>query len=120
MIRRKKRLRALLVCLLLPFGVQSQQDAAVAVLRRLEPELSEALVERDAVALERLWHDDLTFIGTNGRQLTKAERLSGQRSGEGRRDGEPVSRVARMDARGRRVAATRGAGGGAARLTHVC
>jgi ketosteroid isomerase-like protein len=76
------------MCALLPCGVQSQEDEATAMLRRLEAELSEALVERDAEALERLWHDDLVFIGTNGRQFTKAERLSGQRTAEGRRDGE--------------------------------
>ena len=77
-----------LLCALLPFAAHSQEDADVAVLRRLEAEMSRALVERDAAALDRLWHEDLVFIGTNGRQFTKAERLAGQRIAEGRRDGE--------------------------------
>jgi ketosteroid isomerase-like protein len=85
---RTRRVLALLPSVLLPLCAAAQDDPDVATLRRLEAELSEALVERDAEALGRLWHDDLIFIGTNGRQFTKAERISGQRIAEGRRDGE--------------------------------
>lgn len=53
-------------------------DAAAQEVRQLEDALTQALVERDAAALDRLWHADLIFIGTNGAQTTKAERLAGQ------------------------------------------
>jgi ketosteroid isomerase-like protein len=57
-------------------------------LRRLEDELSLALVRRDAVALESLWHDDLIFIGTNGRQFGKVERIAGQKTATPPQPGE--------------------------------
>ena len=84
----QNEIRALLVYTLLPFGAHAQEDPAVAALHRLEAEMSQALVERDAAALDRLWHEDLVFIGTNGRQFTKAERLAGQQIAEARRAGE--------------------------------
>jgi len=87
-ILRTRCVLALLPSVLLPLCAAAQDDPDVATLRRLEAELSEALVERDAEALERLWHEDLIFIGTNGRQFTKTERISGQRIAEGRRAGE--------------------------------
>jgi ketosteroid isomerase-like protein len=55
-------------------GASADTDAE---LQELEDELTRALFERDAATLDRLWHDDLIFIGTNGRQVTKAERLQG-------------------------------------------
>ena len=87
----QNKMWSLLLCTVLPFAAHAEEDPAVAALRGLEAQMSEALVERDAAALERLWHEDLVFIGTNGRQFTKAERLAGQRIAEGRRDGETNS-----------------------------
>jgi ketosteroid isomerase-like protein len=67
------------------FAQSDEEDAAEV--RRLEDELSEALVARDVGALDRLWRDDLMFIARNGRQYTKAERLAGQADAP-RADGE--------------------------------
>src|SRR5688572_1564790 len=62
---------------------QRSDEAAVQEIRRLEDELTKALLERDVTALDRLWHDDLLFIARNGTQSTKRERIAGQ--GESRR-----------------------------------
>ena len=75
---------------LLALGSQAQtgDDVAARELRRIEDELSEALVERDAETLDRLWHTDLIFIRLNGQQSNKEERLAGLATAGPRRDGE--------------------------------
>jgi ketosteroid isomerase-like protein len=57
---------------------QNSAESAAQEVRRLEDELTKALLERDASALDRLWHDDLLFIARNGSQSTKGERIAGQ------------------------------------------
>ena len=69
------------VCIVLgqSVGVAQESDQAIAQeIRRLEDELTKALLERDVPTLERLWHDDLLFIARNGTQFTKAERIATQ------------------------------------------
>ena len=43
----------------------------------LEQRLTDALVRSDVRTIGGLWADDLVFVGTNGKQFSKAERLSG-------------------------------------------
>jgi ketosteroid isomerase-like protein len=57
---------------------QEPDEAVVQEIRQLEGELTNALLERDAATLDRLWHDDLSFIARNGSQFTKSERIAGQ------------------------------------------
>jgi ketosteroid isomerase-like protein len=77
----RNRIAALLPMLSVLFGdaTGAQEGRDVAELTELEARLSTALVEQDAAALATLWHDDLIFITTTGRQFTKAERLAGLR-----------------------------------------
>jgi hypothetical protein len=79
---------AVLVALTSLTAAHAQIEPSAAELRRLEDDLSRALVERDTAVLDRLWHEDLFFIGTNGRQFTKAERMAGVRAGAPRGAGE--------------------------------
>jgi uncharacterized protein (TIGR02246 family) len=65
--------------LLVPDGLaQDSGDATTREVRRLEDELTKALLDRDASALDRLWHDDLLFIARDGSRFTKSERIAGQ------------------------------------------
>ena len=57
-------------------------------IRRLEDELSKALVERDVRALDRLWDKDLIFITRNGRAFTKGERIESNRGAAPQKPGE--------------------------------
>jgi hypothetical protein len=81
-------LHALLVAALAATAADAQIEPSAAELRRLEDELSRALVERDTAVLDRLWHEDLVFIGTNGRRFSKAERMAGLRAGAPQGEGE--------------------------------
>jgi uncharacterized protein (TIGR02246 family) len=73
-----KSIALLMVVTVLPLPAQPQAGGGDSrEIERLEEELERALALSDVQALERLWHDDLVFIGTNGRQFTKAERLAG-------------------------------------------
>jgi ketosteroid isomerase-like protein len=73
---------AVVGAVVLPLGVfaQGSIEAAAREVRRLEDDLTKALLERDVSALDRLWHDDLIFIARNGAQSTKSERIAGQGS----------------------------------------
>ena len=68
-------------------SAQDLDERAEREIRRLEDELTQALLERDVSALERLWHEDLLFIARNGTQFTKSERIAGQAESR-RRPGE--------------------------------
>jgi ketosteroid isomerase-like protein len=49
----------------------------VQEITRLEQQLTDALVRNDVSAVDRLWSEDLIFIGTDGKASTKARRLAG-------------------------------------------
>jgi ketosteroid isomerase-like protein len=59
---------------------QGSNEAAAREIRGLENELTTALLARDVGALDRLWHDDLTFISRSGVQSTKGQRIAAQSS----------------------------------------
>ena len=70
---------ALVGAVVLPLGAFAQvSNGAAGEVRELEDDLTKALLERDVDALDRLWHDDLMFIATNGVQSTKSVRIAGQ------------------------------------------
>jgi ketosteroid isomerase-like protein len=47
---------------------------------RLEQKLTDALVRNDVANVERLWADDLMFVGTDGKSSTKTERLASMKA----------------------------------------
>src|ERR1700687_3436385 len=65
------------VFLLSPQAGNATPKDATAVIRHLEDELTIAFNKYDAVALDRLWADDLVFVFPNGALAGKAERLAG-------------------------------------------
>src|SRR5687767_6562433 len=88
MIRNTLALIAISLAAVPPSGAAQDFDERTArEIRRLEDELTKALLERDASALDRLWHEDLLFIAGNGTQFTKSERIAGQAESR-RRPGE--------------------------------
>jgi ketosteroid isomerase-like protein len=72
-----------LIALVLPLlqagGNVVPEDATQAI-TRLEDELTLALNRYDAVALDRLWSDELTFVFPSGAIASKAQRLAGLKS----------------------------------------
>ena len=73
------RTAALVALVALPIDSVALEKTDAGELHALEARLSAALVEQDVETLAELWHDDLVFIGTNGRTSTKLERLAAQR-----------------------------------------
>src|SRR5215472_8889457 len=61
---------------LIVIGLTAAPDTAQELVR-LEQQLTDALVHNDDAAVERLWSDDLIFIGTDGKTSTKVKRLAG-------------------------------------------
>ena len=49
--------------------------------KRLLDEYTQALLNKDTAALERIWADDLTFINPRGQRLTKQNRLENIKTG---------------------------------------
>lgn len=58
--------------------VLSSKRSVERQLIELERQLSDALVREDAVALDRLWSNDLVFTFPSGKVSNKAQRLAGQ------------------------------------------
>lgn len=52
----------------------------VQELVRVEQQLTDALANYDTRTIDRLWADDLVFVGMNGKVSSKFERLSGTTS----------------------------------------
>jgi uncharacterized protein (TIGR02246 family) len=48
---------------------------------RLLDEYTQALLNKDTAALDRIWSDDLTFINPRGQRLTKQERIDNIKTG---------------------------------------
>ena len=46
----------------------------------LEQQLLDALVRLDVTTVQKLWSDDLVFVGTDGKVTTRAERLTGMKA----------------------------------------
>jgi ketosteroid isomerase-like protein len=65
------------VLFLSPQAGNATPKDVTAVIRHLEDELTIAFNRYDAVALDRLWADDLVFVFPNGALAGKAERLKG-------------------------------------------
>ena len=78
---------AYVIALVLLLSAQRPTSQEMEI-RRLENDLSKALVERDVRALDRLWDDDLIFIARNGQTFTKAERIASNRNGDPQTPGE--------------------------------
>ena len=55
------------------FAAQAPEQELI----RLEQQLTEALARYDKPTVERLWADDLVFVGLNGKASSKLERLAG-------------------------------------------
>jgi len=49
-------------------------------LAALEQKMTDALVHSDADTIDKLWADDVVWIGLNGKPTTKAEQLAGMRA----------------------------------------
>lgn len=60
-------------------AILSQSDI-VKTIQLLEEEMNTAFNRFDAVALNRLWGEDLSFVSPNGTIATKGERLAGLKS----------------------------------------
>ena len=76
----------------------AQASEAEREVKQMIKEYRQALLKRDAAALERIWADDYTFINASGKLLSKAERLANLKSGATalgtiKTEGEPVVRV---------------------------
>ena len=80
----KLKAAALVVGILVQLSApaQTSDDVVVEEIRRLEDDLTNALLERDVSALDRLWHNDLLFIARNGSQSTKRQRIAGLATSE--------------------------------------
>jgi hypothetical protein len=65
------------ILLLTVSAVGADPEDTALVVRRLEDELTAAFNKYDAVALDRLWAEDLIFVFPNGALAGKAERLAG-------------------------------------------
>jgi ketosteroid isomerase-like protein len=46
----------------------------------VEQQLTDALVRNEVATVDRLWSDDLIFVGTNGKTATKAQRLESMKT----------------------------------------
>jgi ketosteroid isomerase-like protein len=72
-------------------------DSVSDVIGRLEEQLNTALGRCDAVALGRMWDDNLVFVFPSGSVATKAERLAGLKRCT---PGSPTSSNEAVDVRG--------------------
>jgi ketosteroid isomerase-like protein len=77
---------AILTVILLSFGrqqsvAQGADAAAEQEVRQAIKKYREALLQRDAVALEQIWADDYTFTNGAGEMVSKAQRLANLKSG---------------------------------------
>jgi ketosteroid isomerase-like protein len=77
---------AILTVILLSFGrqqsvAQGADAAAEQEVRQAIKKYREALLQRDAAALEQIWADDYTFTNGAGETLSKAQRLANLKSG---------------------------------------
>jgi len=77
---------AILTVALLSFGrqqsvAQGADAAAEQEVRQAIKKYREALLQRDAAALEQIWADDYTFTNGAGETLSKAQRLANLKSG---------------------------------------
>jgi ketosteroid isomerase-like protein len=77
---------AILTVILLSFGrqqsvAQGADAAAEQEVRQAIKKYREALLQRDAAALEQIWADDYTFTNGAGETHSKAQRLANLKSG---------------------------------------
>src|SRR6266516_5079172 len=77
---------AILIVALLSFGrqqsvAQGADGAAEQEVRQAIKKYREALLQRDAAALEQIWADDYTFTNGAGETHSKAQRLANLKSG---------------------------------------
>jgi ketosteroid isomerase-like protein len=77
---------AILTVILLSFGrqqsvAQGADAAAEQEVRQAIKKYREALLQRDAAALEQIWADDYTFTNGAGEMVSKAQRLANLKSG---------------------------------------
>jgi ketosteroid isomerase-like protein len=77
---------AILTVILLSFGrqqsvAQGADAAAEQEVRQTIKKYREALLQRDAAALEQIWADDYTFTNGAGETHSKAQRLANLKSG---------------------------------------
>ena len=77
---------AILTVILLSFGrqqsvAQEADAAAEQEVRQAIKKYREALLQRDAAALEQIWADDYTFTNGAGEMVSKAQRLANLKSG---------------------------------------
>jgi len=77
---------AILTVILLSFGrqqsvAQGADAAAEQEVRQAIKKYREALLQRDAAALEQIWTDDYTFTNGAGEMVSKAQRLANLKSG---------------------------------------
>ena len=77
-----KKIKIALLVLFAVVGFASAQDAKVQQeIKKLEEERNQAILKGDFAVIERMTSDDYTFVTLRGEMRTKAEIVSGFKSG---------------------------------------
>jgi ketosteroid isomerase-like protein len=71
---------AAVVLVLSQCAASAAQDDTVRAIQLLEEELNSAFNRFDAITLDRLWAEELSFVSPNGAVANKAERMAGLKS----------------------------------------
>jgi ketosteroid isomerase-like protein len=71
----------ILVAASLATGSAAPSSAAAEQVLQRDEEMAHAVVSADLASLEDIYADDYVYVGSEGRQITRAERLSALRSG---------------------------------------